>query len=78
MANCICGSKRTLTVSAKCADMCSTNASYGNLESDGYVPRDIGIGGGDYIEFEVCLACGKIQGWEPVPHPKLAEALEGA
>jgi hypothetical protein len=33
---------------------------------DGYVPRALGIGGGDYIEFEVCLNCGQMQGKYPI------------
>lgn len=28
---------------------------------EGYVPENLGIGGGDYIKFDLCLSCGKIQ-----------------
>lgn len=38
---------------------------------DGYVPTDVGIGGGDYIRFEYCLECGQIQGEFPVPDPPI-------
>jgi len=31
-----------------------------------YVPGDFGIGGGDYIRFDYCLECGKIQGDFPL------------
>jgi hypothetical protein len=31
----------------------------------GYVPDDMGIGGGDYVEFDYCLQCGQIQGRFP-------------
>jgi len=49
-----------MSVSAKCSDLFSATllgASY-----NGYVPREIGIGGGDFVEFDYCLDCGQIQG----------------
>ena len=49
---CVCGSNRTLlSVSGKTSDMCS--ASYGDFESEGYVPSGLNIGGGDYLEFKM-------------------------
>ena len=33
---------------------------------EGYVPENLNIGGGDYIEFTYCLQCGKIQGDFPI------------
>jgi len=39
----------------------------------GYVPRDMGIGGGDYVKFSYCADCGQIQGEFPV---KLEEIYE--
>lgn len=45
---------------------------FGEKEKDGYVPSDMGIGGGDYIEFEWCLDCGQIQG----TFPRLMTELE--
>lgn len=59
-----CKSERIMEVSAKCSDMCSLQ--YHDMERHDYVPRDIGIGGGDYIEFEYCLDCGLIQGEFPL------------
>jgi hypothetical protein len=38
-------------------------AKLGSKEISGYVPSEIGIGGGDYLELEVELATGKILGW---------------
>ena len=32
-----------------------------------YVPGGLNIGGGDHIEFSVCLDCGQMQGKWPVP-----------
>jgi hypothetical protein len=54
-----CKSTNILDVSAKCSDLCTV--SYKGKSLDGYVPSDLGIGGGDYVEFQLCLACGKVQ-----------------
>lgn len=35
-----------------------------DFDFDGYVPKDIGIGGGDYLEFEIEISTGKIIGWD--------------
>jgi len=55
-----CGSDRILEISAKCNDMCILR--FQGVENDGYVPRDLPIGGGDYIEIDICLDCGIAQG----------------
>ena len=44
-----CKSERVASVMAKCSDLC--NVTLGEHEIDSYVPSDMGIGGGDYIEF---------------------------
>lgn len=59
-----CHSPRVATLSGKCSDMC--NFQLGDLDHDGYVPDDVGIGGGDYIELDYCLDCGQIQGKWPL------------
>lgn len=61
-----CSSIRVARVCAKCSDMCSVSINKTN-EVDGCVPEDIGIGGGDYVEFSWCLDCGQIQGKFPMP-----------
>lgn len=33
----------------------------------------MGIGGGDYVEFDYCLDCGQIQGTFPVPKHEIEE-----
>ena len=66
-----CGSDRIVSVSGKVSDM--FYGSYKEYEVDGYVPGDIGIGGGDYIEFVYCLECGQIQGDWPLPEPDLID-----
>ena len=60
-----CGSNRIADVSAKCSDMCSV--AIDGKECSGYVPSDIGIGSGDYIDLTYCLACGQIAGEWPRP-----------
>jgi hypothetical protein len=59
-----CGSTRIADVQGKTSDMCFVQLGY--FKSDGYVPSDMNIGGGDYIRFSLCLDCGQIQGEFPV------------
>lgn len=63
-----CGSESILEISAKCNDMCVLN--FRGIEHEGYVPRDLPIGGGDYIEVDICLDCGKAQGIEEIEDPE--------
>ncbi len=65
---CKCGSDRIISISAKCSD-CFGMTIYGR-DYDGYVPKDIGVGGGDYIELDYCMECGQIQGKFPLPQAK--------
>jgi hypothetical protein len=56
----------TLKVSAKCSDMFSGRLTVGDKHYpiDGYVPSEFGIGGGDYVEFDLDLDTGKIIGFD--------------
>jgi hypothetical protein len=60
-------SKNILKFSAKCSDLFG-GSLYVNgehkKEFDGYVPFDLGIGGGDYVELDIDLDTGQIIGWE--------------
>lgn len=61
---------KTLSFTAKCSD-CFGGTFYNEKdqavkEIDGYVPRDLGMGGGDYIEMEIDLATGQILDWKPI------------
>jgi hypothetical protein len=69
-----CKSERILSVNAKCSDLC--NISINGQNKNGYVPHDLGIGGGDYVEFELCLDCGQIQGQFPLAKAELEEVPE--
>jgi hypothetical protein len=71
MMKCKCGSERIANINVKCNDAffieiedCEEGKSTGNgqVEYHGYVPRDLGIGGGDYVKLSYCLDCGQIQG----------------
>lgn len=69
-----------LIVSAKCSDCCYTRLvdDDGNIlrEQDGYVPHDLNIGGGDYVEFELDLETGEIVGFNPVSKEKALQAFD--
>jgi hypothetical protein len=60
-----CSGSRLARILAHCSDMCSVDIAGRHLH--GYVPRDLGIGGGDDVQFDYCLACGQIQGKFPLP-----------
>lgn len=68
---CKCGSIRIAAVSAKCSDLCFVRVL--DEESEGYVPPDMGIGGGDYVRFQWCLDCGQIQGRFPMPKTEMEQ-----
>ena len=59
-----CNSERVASVMGKCSDL--FNAQLDEKEYEGYVPHDMGIGGGDEVQFDYCLDCGQIQGNFPV------------
>jgi hypothetical protein len=60
-----CQSERVADAGGKCSDM--SHFSVGEIDYNGYVPYDVGIGGGDYIEIRYCLDCGQMQGNFPLP-----------
>lgn len=66
-----CKNDRIMSINGKTSDLFS--AYYKGHEKDGYVPHDMGIGGGDYIEIDYCLECGQIQGEWPIEDPDLSE-----
>lgn len=68
-----CGSKLLLRLNAKCSDACF--AKFGDLEHEGYVPSIKGLGRGDYINLEVCVACGQLQNFAALTESELREAL---
>ena len=74
---CKCGSKRIADISGKSSDC--NNISIGGTTVDvhsEYVPRDMGIGGGDYLRFSFCMDCGQMQGTFPIPETELEETAK--
>ena len=69
-----CNSDRVVSVGGKCSDL--SNVCLHEAEIDGYLPDDMGIGGGDYIEFDFCLDCGQIAGDFPVKKTEIERKLE--
>lgn len=74
----------TLVVTAKCRDLCA--CQYYNdkdeliIESDGYVPKNINIGGvdddGDYIDIEIDMKTGQILNWKPVDEDQIVSEIK--
>jgi hypothetical protein len=60
-----CNSERIADVTSKCSDLCSIY--FCGKEHNDYVPDDMGVGGGDYVKFKLCLDCGQQQGKWPLP-----------
>lgn len=60
-----CKGNRVVHNTVKCSDKCFVTFPSGK-EYEGYVPGNLGIGGGDYVKFSHCLDCGQIQGEFPV------------
>jgi len=63
-----CELDRIVNFMGKSSDLC--HIEMGEVEYDGDCPRDIGIGGGDYVNINYCLECGKIQGTFPIEDPQ--------
>lgn len=71
-----CKSIRIANAGGKCSDLFGVSIQIDEenvQEHDGYVPDDLGIGGGDYMEVSYCLDCGQIQGTWPLPRTELEE-----
>lgn len=64
-----CGKSRLAEILGHCSDMCSVDL--GGRRRHGYVPRDLGVGGGDDVHFTYCLDCGQIQGRFPIPTTRM-------
>jgi len=64
-----CEKREVIRVMGKCSDLCQVMYP-GGTESNGEVPYNINIGGGDYLEFDYCMNCGQMVGDFPVEIPK--------
>jgi hypothetical protein len=68
-----------LSITAKCTDLCQTeyiNKRGMITKTDGYVPRNIGIGAGDYVVLDIDMETGQIQNWKPVTDSQVIESLK--
>ncbi len=63
-----CKSDKILSVSGKCSDMCHVTFKGVDVPTDG-APRDVGLGGGDYLSFTMCMDCGQVQNTFPIEVP---------
>ena len=77
-----CASERILSTSAKCSD-CFSAVYQSGMDNedrfiDGYVPTDLNVGGGDYMEVRFCLECGQIQGEFPISEEVVKETFGNA
>lgn len=71
----------TLTLSAKCSDLCYVHAQDANglviAEGDGYVPSFMPDEHyGDYVMLEIDVATGKILNWTPPSDAIILRDLE--
>lgn len=64
-----CNSDRVVNINAKASDLFLV--LIGDKEENGYLPKDMGIGGGDYLAMDYCLECGQVQGKFPLPITEL-------
>ena len=64
-----------IKVVAKCSDCCQVRVPDLGLEKLGYVPQNLGIGGGDYVEFSIDSKTGKIDGWKPLNEEDLRDLI---
>lgn len=69
-----CSSKRIASILSHAADR--HIVWIGTVEHVDYLPRDMGIGGGDDNQFTYCLDCGQIQGKWPLEKTELEKQNE--
>lgn len=68
-----CGAERVLSVLSHASDRHCV--SMNGVELTGYLPFDLGVGGGDDLEIKVCLECGQQQGQFPKPPCRLEDKV---
>ena len=63
-----------MTISGKVSDMFSLSTE--NVDYDGYVPYDLGIGGGDYIRLRIEMDTGQIVDWDSLTEEDIKAAID--
>jgi hypothetical protein len=66
-----CNSPRIAIVGGKCSDMAWVNIESDNVDYQGYAM--IFDNGGDYINIDICLDCGQVQGKFPISRKEIKE-----
>ena len=70
-----------LSISAKCSDLFSctffdeNNKVLAESGEYSYVPENIGIGGGDYVELVIDTETGQILDWKPLSDAKVIKSI---
>jgi len=72
---CKCGSNRIAGIHGKCSDLGSVSIPHLDFEHQGY-QMDLGVGSGDYIDFELCLDCGQVQDFVPISDEEIKASEE--
>lgn len=69
-----------LSICAKTSDCCQfvlqLDEQKVEYEQNGYVPKDLGIGGGDYIELDIDLETGQILNWKKPTEEAITRFIE--
>jgi len=71
-----CNSERIMSIQAHCSDLFCMDYKGKELISSGYVPYEIGIGGGDDVILDICADCGQVQGEYPIKE-ELFQIIKG-
>jgi len=72
-----------LTISSKSSDLNTIeykdkNGKVTKSKDYAYVPYNIGIGGGDYVELDIDTETGQILNWKPVSDAQIIKAIKEA
>lgn len=70
-----CESNRILQLNAKSSNLNFVEVPHLDIERDGCVPNISFIGGGDYVELDVCLDCGHIQNFHQLNDEEIKDAF---
>jgi len=69
-----CDSNRLAYINVKGGDTCIFK--YKGKEYEGSAPHDLGFEGGNYLEIDYCLECGRIQSEFPIPEAIVEKVWE--
>ena len=67
-----CNGENILSIGGKTGDLCSGELQ--GIDFEGGVPEGFNLGGGDYLQFKLCIDCGQVQGEFPITDDAVNEA----